>query len=140
MFLLDGNVWLALTFDSHLHSPAGKKWFEGLSGQICYFCRMTQLGYLRLATDRSIFGKHALTLGRAWQKYDLFLSDARISYADEPADLETHWRALTQTKSRSPKVWNDAYLAAFAHAASLEIVTFDKGFAQYKNVSSVILT
>jgi toxin-antitoxin system PIN domain toxin len=140
MFLLDVNVWLALTFDSHVHSPAGIEWFNALSGQICYFCRVTQLGFLRLATDRRVIGVHALTLRQAWQKYDLLLSDARVSYADEPTGLETHWREWTQRKSFSPKVWNDAYLSAFARAASLEVVTFDKGFAQYKRVRCVTLT
>jgi toxin-antitoxin system PIN domain toxin len=139
MFLLDVNVWLALTFDSHVHSPAAKEWLDALSTQICYFCRVTQFGYLRLATDRKVIGSHALTLRRAWQKHDQFLSDVRVTYADEPSDLETHWREWTQSKSRSPKVWNDAYLAAFARAASLAIVTFDKGFSQYKHVHSVIL-
>jgi len=36
-------------------------------------------------------------------------------------------------------VWNDAYLAAFAQAAGLEIITFDQGFSQYDGVNSVIL-
>jgi predicted nucleic acid-binding protein len=28
MLLPDVNVWLALTFDSHIHHPAAKKWFD----------------------------------------------------------------------------------------------------------------
>ncbi|UCE54337.1 MAG: PIN domain-containing protein [Desulfobacterales bacterium] len=28
-------------------------------------------------------------------------------------------------------MWNDAYLAAFAQTANLEIVTFDQGFREY---------
>ena len=47
MLLPDVNVWLAVTFDSHSHHPAAKTWFDGLSGQVCYFCRMTQQGFLR---------------------------------------------------------------------------------------------
>ena len=139
MLLPDVNVWLALTFDSHIHHPAAKKWFDALSDQVCYFCRMTQLGLLRLATNQKVFGVHVLTLGQAWQEYDKFQSDGRISYADEPANLEPQWRSWTQNQTFSPRVWNDAYLAAFAKIAGLELVTFDKGFAQYIGVKCTIL-
>ncbi len=54
MLLLDVNVWLALTFDSHAHHPAAKLWFDALSGDLCLFCRSTQQGYLRLVTNANI--------------------------------------------------------------------------------------
>lgn len=74
MLLPDINGWLALTFDSHIHHPAAKTWFDALSGEVCYFCRTTQQGFLRLATNATVFGAHALTLRQAWQEYDLFQS------------------------------------------------------------------
>jgi predicted nucleic acid-binding protein len=62
MFLPDVNVWLALTFDSHIHHPAAKAWFDALSNDaIAYFCRLTQQGYLRLATNATVFGPDTLT-------------------------------------------------------------------------------
>ena len=140
MLLPDVNVWLALAFDGHAHYSAAKQWFDGLSDQVCYFCRLTQQGFLRLATNPSVFGKNAVTLPDAWQKYDDFLSDIRVSYAEEPYGLEDFWREYTQRQSFSPKVWNDAYLAAFARAAGLELITFDNGFTQYKNLSCTILS
>ena len=42
MLLPDVNVWLALTFDSHVHHPAAKAWFDALSGELCFFCRYTK--------------------------------------------------------------------------------------------------
>jgi uncharacterized protein len=94
---------------------------------------------LRLSTKRNIFGKHAVTLPDACQKYDTFLSDPRVTFADEPTNLEAQWRVFTQSQSYSPQVWNDAYLAAFALVANLELVTFDKGLARYPNVNCRIL-
>src|SRR5438132_1664204 len=79
------------------------------------------------------------TLPDAWQKYDLFLTDPRVAFADEPADLEKHWRAFTQRQSFSPQVWNDAYLAAFALAGNLNLASFDKALRQYANVACTIL-
>ena len=141
MHLADINVWLALTFDSHVHHPAAKVWFDGLpSGAMCYFCRHSQKGFLRLATNQKVFGTDAVTLPEAWQKYDTFLSDPRVAFAEEPADLEVHWRIFTQGRSFSPQVWSDAYLAAFALTGNLEMVTFDKGFTQFPNVTCTILS
>lgn len=141
MHLPDVNVWLALTFDSHVHHPAAKVWFDNLPiGVVCFFCRLSQQGFLRLATNRAIFGAHALTLADAWQKYDLLLSDPRVAYAGEPIGIETNWRLLTQHQSFSPHVWNDAYLAAFAQTAALEVVTFDTGFKQYPGIACTVLS
>ena len=47
---------------------------------------------------------------------------------------QEYWRDYTRRRTFSPKVWNDAFLAAFAKAAAFEIVTFDKGFSQFKGV------
>jgi toxin-antitoxin system PIN domain toxin len=140
MFLLDINVWLALTFDSHIHHPPSKQWFDALSTQVCYFCRVTQLGFLRIASDRKVFGPHALTLRQAWNAYDVFRGDLRIAFAEEPADLESDWRSRTQTDLSSSHVWNDAFLAAFAKMKGWEIVTFDKGFKQFNDLSCTILS
>jgi toxin-antitoxin system PIN domain toxin len=140
MLLPDVNVWLALTFDSHIHHPAAKLWFDALAGELSLFCRTTQQGFLRLATNQAVFGADALKLGEAWQKYDLLQSDSCVSYIDEPPGVEPLWRAYTERQSFSPKVWNDAYLAAFAQAANLELVTFDRGFAQYPQLRSKILS
>ena len=64
MQLPDINVWLALAFDSHIHHPDAKKWFDGLADDaICYFCRLTQLGFLRLATNPKVFGADARHAG-----------------------------------------------------------------------------
>ena len=140
MRLPDVNVWLALTFDSHAHHPAAKSWFDALSDEPCFFCRMTQQGFLRLATNPLVFGTHALTLTEAWQKYDVFRSDPCVSYVEEAAGIEVFWRLHTQRRTFSPKVWNDAYLAAFAQSTDFELVTFDQGFAQYHDVRSRLLS
>jgi len=134
------NVWLALAFDSHVHHPSAKAWFDGLpTSAVSYFCRVTQAGFLRLATNPSVFGPDAVTLPDAWRLYDLFLSDPRVTFADEPALLESHWRALTQSDTYSPQVWSDAYLAAFVIAGGLELVTFDRALAQLQNVKAHVL-
>jgi hypothetical protein len=63
-------------------------------------------------TASTSFANPAVTLARAWQLYDSFLSDPRIAFADDPPDIEKLWRVYTNRERFSPKVWNDAYLAA----------------------------
>jgi toxin-antitoxin system PIN domain toxin len=140
MFLLDVNVWLALAFDSHFHHTAALAWYERSSNHSCYFCRWTQQAFLRLATNPRVFKEEAVSLKHAWRMYDRIGSDPRIAFADEPIGLDAYWRAYTQRRSFSPNVWSDAYLAAFARSAGYELVTFDKGFAQYKKVTCTILS
>jgi toxin-antitoxin system PIN domain toxin len=139
MHLPDVNVWLALTFESHLHHRAAAQWFSRGAEQGCAFCRVTQQGFLRLATNPSAFGAEAVSGTAAWDLYDCFLADSRISFQPEPPALEEQWRRFSSRRSYSPKVWTDAYLAAFARTASMELVSFDAGMRDYPGLHPVIL-
>jgi hypothetical protein len=141
MHLLDTNVWLALAFAAHQHHISAKFWFDALpDDRRCYFCRFTQQGFLRLANNPNLFPGIAVTQAEAWSMYDAFHNDPRVEFADEPPSLETIWRQLTQRPTFSSKSLSDAYLVAFAQAAGLELVSFDKGFAQYTSARHTILS
>jgi hypothetical protein len=139
-YLADVNLWLALAFESHVHHASASLWFDGLaSDEVCLFCRFTQIGFLRLATNPKAFGEEAVGLSDAWRLYDMFRADPRVKFADEPTGIEVAWREFTARQSFSPKVWNDAYLAAFVQATGMQFVTFDQGFSQYADVACKIL-
>lgn len=140
MHLPDVNFWLALAFQSHAHHPSAKTWMESAALQSCCFCRVTQMGFLRLSTNRKVFPVDALSMNEAWRVYDLLLTDDRVAFAEEPEDVEATWRSVTQLQSFSTNVWSDAYLAAFAREADMEIITFDRGFAQFKDLRHTILS
>jgi toxin-antitoxin system PIN domain toxin len=140
MLLPDVNLWLALVFESHVHHPIARGWFSALTDSDCSFCRLTQQGFLRLSTNPKALGAEAVTLAEAWQLYDSLLSDARVVFSIEPAGIETPWRGYTQRSTYSPKVWSDAYLAAFARVSGFQIVTFDQAFAKYANLNCTVLT
>jgi toxin-antitoxin system PIN domain toxin len=139
MFLPDINFWLALSFEQHLHHPVAKRWFQS-STEPHLFCRVTQQGFLCLATSQHIFAEDTKTLVEAWRMWDEVLSDYRVGFVNEPASLESIWRSYTQQKSFAHKLWNDAYLAAFAKTSDLELVTFDKGFAQFPDLKHHLLS
>jgi len=65
----------------------------------------------------------------AWKTYDRWLQDERIGFLDEPPEIEAAFRDLTQSGQAAPKDWADSYLAAFALAAQLTLVTFDQALS-----------
>jgi len=70
-------------------------------------------------------GKDARTMSEAWSLWDRIWADTRIVFLPEPDDIEREFRSRSRLSSRSPKMWADAYLLAFAAAAGLKLVTFD---------------
>ena len=139
MHLPDINVWLALVFEAHEHHRRAAEWFGALGPRDGAFCRFTQHGFLRLATNRSVFKDDALTMANAWSCYDTLLSDDRVLFLPEPVGLEPHWRRHTRKRGYSHRVWSDAYLVAFAEALGMTNVSFDRGFGDYVGVEPLIL-
>jgi uncharacterized protein len=122
----DINVWIALTWDGHVHHRRAAAWFTEIDndGRL-FFCRFTQLGLLRLLTSEAVMGPDVMTQRGAWLAYDRFIEDERIGFLDEPVDLEGRFRSMTRLRHPAPKDWADSYLAAFAAASDLTLVTFD---------------
>jgi hypothetical protein len=140
MFLPDVNLWLALTFDLHFHHTAAKEWFNNYPAESLFFCRFTQQGFLRLASNPKALKDEAVSLRDGWRLYDMILSDPRVRFLDEPQNVETYWRSYTDLPIFSAKLSGDAYLAALARAAGLQLVTFDQAFRQFKDLIFTILT
>jgi predicted nucleic acid-binding protein len=69
MHLVDINVWLAMAFRRHVGHAAAAAWFRTATGP-CLFCRITQIGFLRLASNRSAMGAAAVSMTEAWRAYD----------------------------------------------------------------------
>jgi predicted nucleic acid-binding protein len=84
-------------------------------------------------------GLPVLTNENAWRVYRAILSDSRIGFAVEPSGTEAQWESYANRKTASPKLWMDAYLAAFATAGKYGFVTTDHGFTQFKGLEPVIL-
>ena len=137
--LPDINVWIALAFEVHAQHAAACRWRAAADDEALVFCRMTQQGFLRLITNPAVLGQEALTLAKAWQLYDRLQALSYVTFLAEPAGIEPVWRQFTGRRRYSPKVWNDAYLAAFALRSGCRLVTFDRGFAQYDRAPCTIL-
>ena len=129
--MVDVNVWVALATPGHVHHVVAREWLEEAVEDRLLFCRVTQMGFLRLVTNPRVMDISTVTAARAWDAFDEFLRDSRVSYAAEPVDMEAHWRPYTSLPKTGPNFWTDAYLAAFAAAGGFTVVTFDHGFARF---------
>jgi hypothetical protein len=126
----DVNVWIALTYERHAHHLAARNWFQTLEREArLFFCRFTQIGFLRLLTNEAVMGEDGVMgQGEAWKVYDRWIEDGRVMFIDEPRGLEGIFRSMSRLRQPAPKDWADSYLAAFAIVSELTLVTFDQGF------------
>jgi hypothetical protein len=102
-------------------------------------CRHSQLGLLRLLSNPVVMRGRACATDEAWRVYDTLMSDDRFVFREEPASVEARLREYTRGFPFSPKLWQDAYLAAFTFEAGLRLVTFDGGFQKFRGLDCPVL-
>jgi len=134
--LFDSNIWLALTFSGHPHHALAKRIFAEASAEnpAC-FCRATQQSFLRLATTPVLlhaYGAEGFANQDAAKLIQTLSGLSAVSTLEEPSGLESRWLELAGLPSPSPKVWMDAYLAAFAILHKKEFVTLDRDFQNFE--------
>jgi hypothetical protein len=125
MILVDVGVWLAAVWGRHAHYPVASDWFNRQADDLA-FCRVTQMGLLRLLSNPAIMGGDAVDRSHAWRLFDRLWSDERVLWADEPDELNAVWRAISARDDKSHLLWTDDYLAAFAQASDLTLATLDR--------------
>ena len=137
--LLDTNVWLALGIEDHpFHPRARKYWFEEARDEVA-FCRVTAMGFLRLSCNSTVMAGQPLTVAEAWDAYWAFRSIPEVSLFSEPLDCERQLETWATSGVFTPKLWTDAYLAAFAFAGDLRLVTFDADFERFDGLDTLRL-
>ena len=135
--LLDVNVWLALTLEGHPHHKAALEAWKTLERPT--FCRVTQLGFLRLLCNVRVMGAAVLQPEAAWAVYERLRAGGTVHFIGESDELEAHLKPLLKGTKAARDFWTDAYLAAFARSAGLRLVTFDSGFRRYQDLTSLLL-
>jgi toxin-antitoxin system PIN domain toxin len=139
MKLLDVNVWLAAAWARHVHHAVAKRYIDAEETDML-FCRVTELAFLRLVTNRAVTGDDALTRRQAWDLLMALQEDPRIKFVAEPRGLAPLWVAFSKRDDRSHLLWTDDYLAAFAQAMNAELVTLDAGLrSRYPSVDVAVL-
>lgn len=138
--LCDSNVFLAIAVEQHAHHIVASRWFGALAEEdTALFCRATRISFLRLLTQKIASDYRPLSNREAWTALDQLMDDDATGFASEPEDLDQVWRRLAERDSPSPKVWMDAYLAAFAITGGMRLVTLDKDFRNYESAGLDLL-
>ena len=144
-YLCDTNVWLALSIPSHLHHGAAQRWLNGIHEVASVlFCRATQQSFLRLVSTAALvapYGLRAMSNDDAWSAFENLISDDRlVLQVQEPTGIERVWKQYTARSTPSPKLWMDAYLAAFARAGGYTLVTTDAAMRQFSGLDLLLLS
>jgi len=142
LVLPDVNVWLATLTAAHPHHARAAQWWRDEAvpaGCRVAFCRLTQLGLLRLLTKKTVMGPQRRTTAQAWAEYETVLAQGLVTLAPEPDGVDEILAALCTPSRSSMYFWSDAYLAAFAMAAGARLVTFDGGFKHFEDLETVVL-
>jgi toxin-antitoxin system PIN domain toxin len=139
IYLPDINVWLAIAADGHTHHRDAVSWFDTAAPGEAAFCRITQMGFLRLLTNAHAMHEDVRSQKEAWRVFDQLRDDERVTFLAEPEGLEREWRAATQHPTPSNQLWTDCYLHAFAAERQAIVVTFDRTFAKSAGVRPLLL-
>lgn len=137
--LPDINVWLALVDKRHVLNPAASRYWQEQAAETLAFCRITALGFLRLATHARALA-NPLSAQEAWTIYRQFLDIPILRFLGEPAGLDNHLQALTCTPDFRHRLWTDAYLTAFCLAGNYRLVSFDGDFRRFPALNFLHLT
>ncbi len=133
--LFDTNIWVAALFPTHpFHQRARQSLAEATPAAPAVFCRSTQQGFLRLASTPVLlnaYGAAGMTNRDALVALQSLLALPQVCEREEPPGLVPLWHRLAARDAASPKVWMDAYLAAFAIAGALRLVTLDGDFDSF---------
>lgn len=65
-YLADVNLRIALVADQHVHHPAASRCFRNLGDDKLAFCRVTQMGFLRLLTNKHVMQEEVVSPDQAW--------------------------------------------------------------------------
>src|SRR5260370_11189138 len=87
----DINVWLAIAAPEHVHATIAKAWWEKENGSIA-FCRLTQLGFLRLMTTAAVMADQPLTMTAASRVYARLDDDGRALFVADPPEVHKRFR------------------------------------------------
>jgi predicted nucleic acid-binding protein len=78
------------------------------------------------------YGAEGMTNRHALAALGALQARPDVQVCDEPPGAVALWHRLATRDTASPKVWMDAYLAAFAISGKLALVTLDSDFKMYE--------
>ncbi len=81
-----------------------------------------------------------MTMLEAWATYEALFLDNRIRFLAEPEGVQNRFRELMGLHTKSPKLWADLWLVAFAETSGATLVTCDKALAKKSKHTHLLLS
>lgn len=128
-----------MAVEMHPHHTVAKTWFDLMVSDQAAFCRITEMGMLRLLTNPHVMAGSALSAAGAWAVLDQLRGDSRTSFLREPPELDRHWRRTSGAGKIGPNYWTDSYLSCLCAASDCTLITFDRKLANRKTCSVRLL-
>ncbi len=121
-YLLDINLLLALAWPQHqFHSPA-HRWFRKNGSKGWATCAITQLGFIRLSSNKRFTDQAVLPMEAACMMEEI-AALPQHSYLSELPPLSS---SSSCARIIGHKQVTDAYLCQVAHSFDLLLATFDR--------------
>jgi toxin-antitoxin system PIN domain toxin len=132
--LFDINFLLALAWPHHQFHAVASTWFARHKGKGWATCAVTQLGFVRLSSNRNYLGGEVKTPAEACQILTELIRHPRHQFLP---DLEApiHFREFSRIMDHRDVT--DAYLVGVARVAAARLVTFDRGIASLAGPEAV---
>lgn len=137
--LPDVNLWVALAMGDHVHHERARRYWVDESAVQIAFCRVTALGLLRLTTNAQAMSGQQLTPPEAWATYLAFRGLAEVVLASESGGCDEELANWVADGRVIPRLWTDAYLAAFARSSGWRLIAFDPDFARFDGLELLTL-
>jgi len=95
------------------------------------FNTVTMLGLVRVLSSAPIMAGRPLEAADAWSVLQTWLATDHIVRLHEPEGCRAKMADMVAAGLVTRALWTDAYLAAFAIAARVRLVTFDTDFTRF---------
>ncbi len=133
--LLDVSFLVALAWETHQFHHAARDWLEKNKSLGWATCAITQLGFIRISCQSSIFGENAKTPEQARILLTHYIAEKDHTFFSE---LPSPSECAEFSKIIGPNKVADAYLISLARFHHARFVTFDKRLASLTSNKSLI--
>jgi toxin-antitoxin system PIN domain toxin len=123
--LLDINILTALLWPTHEHHDVAHHWFAGRGRAAWATCSLTQLGFVRIASNPA-FSRDALLPTEALALLGQNLAHPAHEFWADTLQVPTAV-ARMEARLQGYRQLTDAYLLALAHRRKGVLATFDRG-------------
>jgi toxin-antitoxin system PIN domain toxin len=139
--VLDVNVLVALHRPQHQHHDVARQWWQETSGrgEQLTVPDLIWVGFTRVVTHRRIFSAPS-TPEQAWGFVEAMRTQGNyVHYSGHPRLMDAFGRYLHDAGAAADLV-TDAYIAAAATTLGATLVTFDRDFRRFDDLSVLELT